>query len=74
MIPSLNLQALMKHFRERWSSLPDHRKANNNQRYSIADGVLSAFAVFFMQSRSFLAHQRLLQSKKGGTMLAVCFK
>ncbi len=65
MIPSLNLQALMKHFRERWSSLPDHRKPNNNQRYSIADGVLSAFAVFFMQSRSFLAHQRLLQSKKG---------
>ena len=29
------------------------------------DGVLAAFAVFFMQSSSFLAHQRLLQSKKG---------
>jgi hypothetical protein len=65
MEPKLCLQALMKHFRERWSSLPDRRKPNNNQQYTIADGVLSAFAVFIMQSSSFLAHQRLLQSKKG---------
>ena len=34
-------------------------------KYRVVDGVLSAFAVFFMQSPSFLAHQRLLQSKKG---------
>ncbi len=65
MPPSLSLQALMQRLRERWSSLPDCRQPNNNQRYAIADGVLSAFAVFFMQSGSFLAHQRLLQSKKG---------
>lgn len=38
---------------------------NNNMKYAIVDGVLAAFAVFFMQSSSFLAHQRLLQSKKG---------
>lgn len=31
----------------------------------MVDGVLAAFAVFFMQSSSFLAQQRLLQSKKG---------
>ena len=31
----------------------------------MVDGVLAAFAVFFMQSSSFLAHQRLLQNKKG---------
>lgn len=34
-------------------------------RYGIADGALSAFSVFFMQSGSFLAHQRLLEKKKG---------
>ena len=55
----------MSHFRERWANLPDVRKPNNNRKYTVADGVLAAFAVFFMQSSSFLAHQRLLQSKKG---------
>jgi len=45
--------------------LPDVRKPNNNTKYAIVDGVLAAFAVFFMQSSSFLSHQRLLQSKKG---------
>jgi hypothetical protein len=61
----LSLQNLMEHFRKRWSKLPDIRKPNNNTKYGIADGVLSAFAVFFMQSGSFLAHQRLLEKKKG---------
>jgi hypothetical protein len=61
----LTLQSQMQHFRERWLTLPDTRKPNNNTQYMVADGVLSAFAVFFMQSSSFLAHQRLLQSKKG---------
>lgn len=61
----LSLQSIMSHFRERWTNLPDRRKGNNNMKYAIADGVLAAFAVFFMQSSSFLAHQRLLQSKKG---------
>jgi hypothetical protein len=61
----LSLQSLMSHFRERWANLPDRRKPNNNTKYAIVDGVLAAFAVFFMQSSSFLAHQRLLQSKKG---------
>ena len=55
----------MSHFRERWANLPDRRKPNNHTKYAIVDGVLAAFAVFFMQSSSFLAHQRLLQSKKG---------
>lgn len=61
----LSLQSLMSHIRERWATLPDTRKPNNNTKYAIVDGVLAAFAVFFMQSSSFLAHQRLLQSKKG---------
>lgn len=63
--PNLTLQATMQRFRQRWSTLPDHREPNNNQRYTIADGALAAFSVFFMQSPSFLAHQRLLQRRKG---------
>jgi hypothetical protein len=55
----------MTHFRKRWATAPDRRKASNNTQYAVADGVLAAFAVFFMQSSSFLAYQRLLQSKKG---------
>jgi len=61
----LSLQSLMSHFREGWANLPDRRKPNNNTKYAMVDGVLAAFAVFFMQSSSFLEHQRLLQSKKG---------
>ena len=55
----------MSTLRQRWATVPDTRKPNNNTKYAVADGVLAAFAVFFMQSSSFLAHQRLLQSKKG---------
>lgn len=62
---ALSLQDIMTYLRKRWATAPDIRKPSNNTRYTIADGVLAAFAVFFMQSSSFLAHQRLLQSKKG---------
>lgn len=70
----LSLQNIMVQLRQDWENLPDARKPNNNTKYAIVDGVLAAFAVFFMQSSSFLAHQRLLQSKKGEIMRAVCFK
>jgi len=61
----LSLQNIMTYLRERWAQVPDTRKPNNHTKYAVAEGVLAAFAVFFMQSSSFLAHQRLLQSKKG---------
>jgi hypothetical protein len=61
----LSLQKIMIQLRQHWENLPDARMPNNNTKYAIVDGVLAAFAVFFMQSSSFLAHQRLLQSKKG---------
>lgn len=44
--------------------IPEHRGGQNTQ-YEIADAGLSAFAVFFMQSPSFLAHQREMERKKG---------
>jgi hypothetical protein len=61
----LSLQNIMTSFRKRWSTAPDVRKPSNNAQYTVANGILVAFAVFFMQSSSFLVHQRLLQSKKG---------
>jgi len=62
---ALNLQSILTYFRERWSRAPDERKPSNNAKYTVADGLMAAFAVFFMQSSSFLEHQRLLQNKKG---------
>lgn len=62
---ALSLQSIMTYFRKRWSAVPDVRKPSNRCQYTVADGILAAFAVFFMQSSSFLEHQRLLQNKKG---------
>jgi hypothetical protein len=62
---AFSLQSIMTYFRKRWSTAPDVRKPSNNAKYTVADGILAAFAVFFMQSSSFLEHQRLLQNKKG---------
>ncbi len=45
--------------------LPDFRKPSPNMVYTIRDGVLAAFAVFFMQAPSFLASQRQMRRKKG---------
>lgn len=44
--------------------LPEHRKGQNIT-YTLKDGVLGAFSVFFMQSASFLAHQEEMQSHEG---------
>jgi len=59
------LKNILFRFRLHWADAPDVRKPNNNTRYQIADAILAAFSVFFMQSSSFLAHQRLLQQKNG---------
>jgi len=44
--------------------LPDHR-TRPNRIYEMADAALGAFAVFFVQSPSFLAHQRDMQRVRG---------
>jgi hypothetical protein len=46
------------------TQLPDAR-TRPNRIYPIADAALAAFAVFFVQSPSFLAHQRDLQRRQG---------
>jgi hypothetical protein len=46
------------------SSLPDKRTGKNT-RYGMEDAALSAFSVFFTQTPSFLAYQRLMEGRKG---------
>jgi hypothetical protein len=51
-------------FRQLLSSLPDKRTGKNS-RYGMEDAALSAFSVFFTQTPSFLAYQRLREGSKG---------
>lgn len=69
----LSLSQIMKRFQTSWQTLPDHRQQSNNTRYQIADAVGAAFSVFFMQSPSFLAHQRDMQQRKGRDNVGTLF-
>lgn len=69
----MKLESLIQGYRERWAKLPDRRKPNNNRQYEMADGAMAAFAVFFMQSPSFLAHQQALAQRKGRSNAASLF-
>ncbi|MGH2413115.1 MAG: transposase [Microcystaceae cyanobacterium] len=51
-------------FRQVLSSLPDKRTGKNT-RYGMEDAALSAFGVFFTQTPSFLAYQRMMEGSKG---------
>ncbi len=55
---------LVDRFRAILAGFPDKRTGANTQ-YSMEDIGLSAFAVFFTQSPSFLAHQTAMQKAKG---------
>jgi hypothetical protein len=46
------------------TQLPDHR-TQPNRIYEMADAALGTFAVFFVQSPSFLAHQLDMQRVRG---------
>jgi len=51
-------------FRQRLSSLPDKRTGKNT-RNGMEDAALSAFSVFFTQTSSCLAYQRMMEGSKG---------
>jgi hypothetical protein len=70
----LRLGAVVTECRERWQALPDKRKPNNNTQYRVGDAALSAFAVFFMQSPSFLAYQRAMTQRKGTSNARTLFQ
>jgi hypothetical protein len=58
------LDRLLAALRRYGQTLPDGRRGKNST-YSMADFALAAFAPFFMQSPSFLAHQRYLETGQG---------
>ena len=62
----LGFDALVHTFHDLLDQLPDARRGKNTQ-YTIKDAALAAFAVFFTQSPSFLAHQRTLRQAKGSS-------
>jgi hypothetical protein len=75
MLKGLSIGHVTNYFREKWQTLPDMRNQdNNNLTYPIVDVTLSAFSVFFMQSPSFLAHQRDMQRRKGKSNAGTLFK
>jgi hypothetical protein len=58
------LEDLLSGLRETCAGLPDKRRGKNSH-YAMADIGMAAFSVFFMQSPSFLAHQRQLAEGHG---------
>jgi hypothetical protein len=58
------VEGLISALRETCAGLPDKRRGKNSH-YAMADIGLAAFSVFFMQSSSFLAHQRHLAQGHG---------
>jgi hypothetical protein len=58
------LPSLLAGLRTVCASFPDHRKGRGGN-IAVADFGLSAFALFFMQSASFLAFQRTLEKGQG---------
>jgi len=66
------LDRLLASLRRCCLSLPDRRTGSNTQ-YAMADFGLAAFSVFFMQSPSFLEHQRHLAQGRGGSNCETLF-
>jgi hypothetical protein len=60
----ISLARLIKPIFEQFQQLPDGRTGQNKQ-YLMADAAKGAFAVFFTQSPSFLAHQQQMKQTKG---------
>ena len=53
-VSPMTANVLIEQVRSTFGQLPDARRAGNHQRYTLQDAALSAFAVFFTQSPSFL--------------------
>ncbi|MGK7887877.1 MAG: ISNCY family transposase, partial [Leptolyngbyaceae cyanobacterium] len=62
---SLSMETLQDYLRQAIARMVDPRKPSNNTRYALHEVVMGAFIAFFMQSESFLEHQRQLNSRSG---------
>ena len=60
----LKFSDMLKILKESLGEIPEHRRGRNRY-YEIADAGLAAFAVFFMQSPSFLAYQQDMERRRG---------
>jgi len=69
----LKFRKLLTSVRQALDGVPEHRRGQNIQ-YSLTDAGLSAFAVFYMQSPSFLAHQRDMQRQRGRNNVRSLFR
>jgi hypothetical protein len=69
---AVTFEWMVKELRASFAALPDHRQGQNTT-YAIQDAAVGAFSVFFMQSPSFLAHQRDMQRKQGRNNAASLF-
>jgi hypothetical protein len=67
------LESLMATIRDVCAGLPDKRRGRNCH-YAMEDIGMAAFSVFFMQSPSFLAHQRRLFDGHGRSNCQTLFK
>src|SRR5271169_4604025 len=65
--PMPALDSLLGSLRGCLDRFPDKRRGMN-ATYGIGDIGMAAFSVFFMQSPSFLAHQRQLEEGHGGSV------
>jgi hypothetical protein len=61
----LSFAVLLGYLCQAIEPIADPRQPSNATRYNLADVILGAFSVFFMQCESFLDHQRHLQSRQG---------
>jgi hypothetical protein len=61
MSKEVKFEVLVNFFKQTLTHFPDKR-TGKNKSYSITDAALGAFSVFFMQSPSFLSHQREMEA------------
>jgi hypothetical protein len=69
----LSFIALLNYLNRAILEMKDPRLASNGTKYSLRDAVLGAFSVFFMQSESFLEHQRHMESNQGKSNAQMLF-
>jgi hypothetical protein len=69
----LSFIALLEYLNRAILGMKDPRLASNATKYSLGDAVLGAFSVFFMQSESFLEHQRHIESNQGKSNATTLF-
>lgn len=64
-VTAVSFSMLLGYLERVITRLVDPRSPSNATRYSLKDFVLGAFSAFFMQSESFLEHQRQMNSRCG---------